>query len=69
VGIFLILTLLKTIAKRILSLLLRYLIHEKAQVLPHVDLSENKKETDVDKKFLKEVASLREGSSEFDGDA
>jgi hypothetical protein len=40
VGIFLIWTLLKKIAY---SLLPRRLIHEKEQVLPHVDLSENKK--------------------------
>jgi hypothetical protein len=43
VGIFLIWTLLKKIAKRILSLLPRRLIYEKEQVLPHVDLSEKKR--------------------------
>jgi hypothetical protein len=43
VGIFIIWTLLKTIANTILSLLPRRLIHEKEQVLLHVDLSENKR--------------------------
>jgi hypothetical protein len=47
--IFLIWTLLKTIAKRILSLLPRRLIHEKEQVFPHVDLSGKKKKKDIDK--------------------
>jgi hypothetical protein len=64
VEIFLIWTVLKTVAKRILSVLPRLLIHEKEQVLPPVDLSEKKKkEPEMDKKFLKEFTLLREGIS------
>jgi hypothetical protein len=68
VGMFLIWTLLKTVAERILSPLPRRLIHETEQVLPHVDLAKKKKKPDMDKKFLKEATSLREGSSKFDDD-
>jgi hypothetical protein len=67
VKIFLIWTILETIANKILFLLPRRLTQEKEQVLPHVrSLRKEKGIPGMDAKFLKELTSLRESNSEFD---